>query len=117
MANKRDLKKVIRTICGDLACECMLAAEYVKGVDVEAMHKIVGEIARLQEAALANTSFSFDKVPSDFESTAEYRKARSAYNKRAYTSLRGKFNARVLEIVKQMNAAVPQAVKDANKQK
>lgn len=39
MANKRDLKKQVKYICGDLATECMLAAEYVKGVVPAEMHK------------------------------------------------------------------------------
>ena len=88
MANKRDLKKQVKYICGDLATECMLAAEYVKGVVPAEMHKIVAEIASLQT---------------------------SAYNKKAFAALREKFNNKVQEIVKQMNAALPQAVKDANK--
>ena len=116
MANKRDLKKQVRYICGDIATECMLAADYIKGVDSAAMAKIVSEIAQLQTAALSSVSFCFDKVPSDFETKAAYNKARSAYFKRAFTSLREKFNTRILEIVKDMNAALPQAVKDANKE-
>ena len=72
MANKRDLKKQVRYICGDLASECMLAADYVKGVDRTTMQKIVSEIARLQTATLANMSFAFDKVPSDFDNGATY---------------------------------------------
>ena len=32
MANKRDLKKQISYICGDIATECLIAAEYVKGI-------------------------------------------------------------------------------------
>lgn len=115
MANKRDLKKQVRYICGDLASECMLAADYVKGVDRTTMQKIVSEIARLQTATLANMSFAFDKVPSDFDNGATYTKERLAYNRKAFNALRAKFNSRVQEIVKDMNAALPQAVKDANK--
>ena len=108
MANKRDLKKQVKYICGDLATECMLAAEYVKGVVPAEMHKIVAEIASLQTSALASATFGFDKTEAEFESKA-------AYNKKAFAALREKFNNKVQEIVKQMNAALPQAVKDANK--
>lgn len=114
MANKRDLKKQIRYICGDIAAECLIAGEYVDGVDRKAMREIVRKIAILQQNALQGCSFSFDKVPSDFENLKEYHAARKAYFKKAYDTLREKFNKRVLEIVKEMNAAVPKAVKDAN---
>lgn len=117
MPNKRTLKKQIKYICGDLAAECMIATDYVPGVDRDAMFKCVAEIAALQTGALANSTFSFDKVPSDFATVAEYHKARRAYYKAAYTALREKFNDKINSIVKAMNAAVPQKVKDANKAK
>lgn len=117
MANKRDLKKQITYICGDVATECLIAADYVKGVDAGKMREIVCKLALLQENALKSASFAFDKVPGEFASRQEYNKARAAYFKTAYGSLRDKFNNRILEIVKEMNAALPQEVKDANKRK
>lgn len=116
MANKRDLKKEVRYICGGLATECLLAADYVKGVDRNVMRAIVGKIAALQANALQGVSFSFDKVASDFDSVADYNKERRAYYKAAFDSFRKKFNTRVQEIVKEMNAALPQEIKDANKE-
>lgn len=115
MANKRDLKKEIKYVCGDLAAECILAKNFIKGVDSKAMTAAIGEIASLQTAALSNVSFSFDKYPSDFPTGRAYHKARREYYAEAYKVLRDKFYDKVQEIVKQMNAALPQAVKDANK--
>lgn len=115
MANKRDLKKEIKYVCGDLAAECILAKNFIKGVDSKAMTAAIGEIASLQTAALSNVSFSFDKYPSDFPTGHAYHKARREYYAEAYKVLRDKFYDKVQEIVKQMNAALPQAVKDANK--
>ncbi len=100
MANKRDLKKKVKLICEDLATECMFAADYVKGVDANEMYGIVGKIATLQENALNRISFSFDKTP---------------YFKKAYDSFREKFNNHMQDVVKEMNGALPQEVKDANK--
>ena len=102
MANKRDLKKQISYICGDIATECLIAAEYVKGINKDEMK---------------NVSFAFDKVPGDFSSRNEYKKARAAYFKKAFAAHREKFNTRIQEIVKEMNAALPQEAKDANKRK
>ncbi len=115
MANKRDLKKEIKYVCGDLAAECLLAKNYVKGVDAKAMKEIITKIADLQISALNNVTFVFDKLPKDFESGAAYRKARAEYFKKAFSSLREKFYDKVNALVKEMNAALPQEVKDNNK--
>lgn len=115
MANKRDLKKQVKKICGNMATECLIAAQYVKGVEPKKMYAIVNKLAELQSHALTNISFDFDKVPSEFASMQEYRKAKESYFKQAYTAFREKFNGRIQEIVKEMNAALPQEVKDANK--
>ncbi len=117
MANIRDLKKEVRYVCGDLAAECLMARTFIKGVDRERMEEIVGDIAALQETALSRITFSFDKIPSDFASGREYRAARRAYFKKAYKSFREKFEGHVNDIVREMNAALPQEVKDANKKK
>ncbi|MFH8143180.1 MAG: hypothetical protein K1V88_07135 [Muribaculaceae bacterium] len=115
MANKRELKKEIKYVCGDLAAECLLAKNFVKGVDAKAMTEIITRIADLQISALNKVTFSFDKLPADFETGAAYRKARKEYFKKAFASLREKFYDKVNAIVKEMNAALPQEVKDNNK--
>ena len=115
MANKRDLKKQIKYVCGDIATDALIAGSYVKGVDRKVMSEIVGKLADLQATALQNASFAFDKVESDFENAHAYHTARKAYYRKAYASLRQKFSTKVQEIVKEMNAALPQEVKDANK--
>lgn len=115
MANKRNLKKQVKYVCGDIATDCLIAGNYVKGVDPKTMQALVGELASLQDKTLKNISFAFDKTPRDFETRQAYNKARAAYFHKAYTSLREKFNTRILEVVKEMNAALPEEVKEANK--
>ena len=117
MANIRNLKKEVRYVCGDLAAECLMARTFIKGVDRDRMEEIVGDIAVLQENALEHASFGFDKTPADFASRAEFRAARRSYYKKAYKSFREKFEGHVTDIVRDMNAALPQDVKDANKKK
>lgn len=114
MANKRDIKKEIRYVCGDLAAECLLAKNFVEGVNGDAMTEIITKIADLQISAIEKVSISFDKQRKDFETAAAYRKAHTAYAKAAFGSLREKFYEKVNAIVKEMNAALPQAVKDNN---
>ena len=91
MASKRLLKKQVKYACGDLAAECILAIHFVDGINVEKMQDVVFQIASLQTLVLEKVSFSYDKVKSDFETAVQ-------------------------EIVKSMNALLPQAQKDANKE-
>jgi hypothetical protein len=115
MANKRNLKKQVKHICNDIATECLIAAQFVEGADDKAFMDIVSKTAALQGTALENITFSFDKYPRDFENLKAYRKARNDYYKKAFGSFRAKFNTHVNELVKEMNAAVPQSVRDAHK--
>ncbi|MDE6085972.1 MAG: hypothetical protein K2G40_06185 [Muribaculaceae bacterium] len=115
MSSKRLLKKRVRYVCGDLAAECILAKNFIEGVDGSKMSDIVVKIARLQEATLNKISFAFDKISHDFENKAEFNGKKSKYMKLAFNSLKSEFNQDVLKIVKEMNAVLPQEQKDLNK--
>ena len=109
MANKRNLKKSVYTVCGDLASDALLASILFEDkVDGNKINTIINEIAALQEDTLALVSFSYDKTPRDFESNAAYRKARHKYFSTAYKKLNKDFLDRAIEIVKQLNEAVPE---------
>lgn len=114
-ANKRLLKKEIRSICGALAGECVVAKITIPGVNPEEFNKIIYELADLQESALRLVSVDFPQGPSSFDSKKAYVEARRAYFKEAFTKLKIEFNKRVEEIVKEMNAALPEEQKKANK--
>lgn len=115
MANKRELKKEIRKVCGDIAAECLLAKYFVKGSDAKALNAVINDVADLQISAIDNVTFAFDKQPHDFDTRAEYNKARHTYYAKAFKSLRSKFYDKVNEIVKNLNAAIPQEARDAVK--
>lgn len=114
MANKRALKKAVKNVCADIATECLIAAQYVKGVEPEKMDAIVQRLADLQSSALSSISFGFDKIPSDFERLSDYKAAKESYFKKAYASFKQKFAAHINEVVKEMNNALPVEVKQAN---
>lgn len=116
MSSKRVLKKEIRRVCGNLASECILAQEAFPSIDKEKMHQVVVQIATLQEHALQRVSAGFDRAKLSFDSGREYRAARHAYYQKAFADIKEEFNSRVAEIVKEMNALLPQEVKDANKE-
>lgn len=107
MANKRQLKKQIRYICGDVAAECAMAKHLIDGVDKDTLTGALRHVAALQEMSLARVSTTFDKTPADFGSKKEYNTAKHAFYTKAFTSLREEFNKRLQEIVHEMNSALP----------
>lgn len=115
MSSRRKLKKSIRYTCGDIAVECIIARDVVPHIDKNVMNDIVIKVARLQSATLAKISFGFDKISGDYENDAVYNKARHDYMGKAFKSLKIEFNKQIKEIVKEMNAALPQEQKNLNK--
>ena len=108
-ANKRLLKKEIHRICGALAGECVLAKIAIPGIDREKLNEIIYQLADLQASALRLVSVEFPRPPRSFDNRKEYADARRAYFKASFAKLREHFNARVQEILKEMNATVPDA--------
>jgi hypothetical protein len=113
MANKRQLKKQIRYICGDIAADVLIAGR-LDEINAENVAKFIRAVANLQVESLANATFAFDKTRKDFENRAEYNKARTAYYRKGYDKLRANIFATVNEIVKEINAVLPAEVKAAN---
>lgn len=112
MATKRQLKKFVRNTCGALAAEIIMARAAFPQIARKDVHDIIVEIASLQADTIGKVSIAFDKTPRDFENHSLYRKERRTYFNTAYTKLLDAFDAKVGEIVKKMNAALPQEVKD-----
>lgn len=103
MQSKRDLKKQIRYICGDLVGECLIIGEICPEDKLEALNQLIVELAVLQESTIAKTNFSFDKSPKDFPTVHEYNRAKSAYYREAFTTLHRQFNASLQDAVHRMN--------------
>lgn len=103
MKSKRNLKKQIRYICGDLVGECLLIGEICPEEKQDEVAQLIVDLAVLQENTLSHCNFSFDKTRRDFDSDAAYKKAKSAYYRSAYAALHEKFNARLSELVHTMN--------------
>lgn len=103
MQSKRDLKKQIRYICGDLVGECLLIGEVCPPDKQEALDRLIIDLAVLQESTIAKTNFCFDRSARDFDSPAAYRHARSRYFRAAFSQLHRRFNDSVRECVHRMN--------------
>lgn len=115
MTNKRQLKKHIQYVCGDIATELLIARALYPGFDNEKVGEIIDRLAALQTQTLKNTSFGFDRSARDFEDKSAYNKARAEYTHAAYGKLKAEFDAQIAEIVKQMNALMPEALRSAKK--
>ncbi len=115
MANKRELKQMIRRACGDVAVEAIMADNYLEGSDTQALRQIVLKAAMLQQSFLAHTTFDFDKARRDYDNKAEYNKARHDYYAKAYRTLRSDFVKELQQLVTELNAAIPAAVREAVK--
>lgn len=108
MANKRQLKKFIRNFCGAAAAEILLARAAFPQMDRKKVYDIVKEIASLQSAALNCVTLTFPQSPDAFENSRQYSKARKAYFREAYSKLIEGFDAKMTDIVKKMNEALPE---------
>lgn len=113
MANKRQLKKRISYVCGNLAGDLILASYASKDIDRKTVNKILTDIATLQEDTRAKASFNFDKTVKAFDTVQAYNKARRDYNAKAFEKLRKDFSEQAMAIVKQMNELIPADVRKA----
>lgn len=118
MANKRNLKKYVRYACGALASEIRMAHALFPEIDRKSVYNILVEIAGLQTTTLAKANIAFPGGADKHEegSKARNRAARAVYYREAYGKLLEEFDTRIVEIVKDMNAALPEGVRMALKQ-
>lgn len=107
MSSKRSLKKHIAYVCGELAAECIVGSNLIKGVDRKKMDSLVVKIAILQDSTMRHVNVAFDKAPRAFESLRAYHHARNLYYRAAYKALLDAFGKSVAEIVNEMNSALP----------
>ena len=115
MANKRIVKKQIRNLCGAIADELLYASCFIESFDDEKTDKLVARAAALQINALSHCSFAFDKSSKEFDSVHDYNEARRKYNRTAFAKLNADVKAEVAAILKEMNAMLPQELRDAVK--
>src|SRR5574344_1752222 len=99
MANKRQLKKSIKFICGDVAGECLFS-ECSMNADAQKMSQAIVDLAELQDDAIRKVSVSFDKTKKDTGDSKAYKKAHRDYYKAAYMTLRKEFKESLIAIVK-----------------
>lgn len=93
MANKRETKKNINYIAGELFTECLIQSLYVPGTDKAKADEVMGDILRFQDDYLRRVSQVKNVKPT--EPKNEYRKS----VKKFFKQLREEFNAKTDEFV------------------
>lgn len=111
MSTKRDLKKNIRNTCGGLALDMVSAGNLFPQISSKDVEDIVYDCALLQLDTISRINIVFDRSHADFPNVREYNIARHEYFTKAYRALMTEFNRGVGEIVKRMNAALPDDVR------
>lgn len=112
MASKRNLKKHINNIGAELSAKAVIVGT-LAGVDDETIDNLVVKALDAQMKALSHISISFDRVPRDFESGREYRKARRAYFSRAYRAACDELMKQVGLFAGDLNAIMPAEYREA----
>ena len=114
--NKRDFKKYVESV-GDSACASMAEVyDTVDNVDkskvADAVEKVISAVA----AAKTNADITFDKGVKAFPNLKEYSKAKEAFYKSLFKKVNDDFYNDLDEALKLFNSAVPEEVKQENKE-
>lgn len=65
MANKRNLKKAINTMCGELFAECVAINHYQKGVSTDDLDNVMKSILLLQDDMISRVSHPEPGMPAN----------------------------------------------------
>lgn len=111
MANKRDLKKNIKNICGEIAAEAIFACYAYENIDVAKMNDMVIALADLQQDSIVKVSVSYDKNIKSFNGDKKaYQKAKSQYYQSCFKTLISQFNDTLKQVLAEMNTIRKEAV-------
>ncbi|MCH5227485.1 MAG: hypothetical protein J1F16_06710 [Muribaculaceae bacterium] len=114
--NKRDFKKYVESV-GDSACSSMVDVyETVENVDKVKVANAVEKVIAAVAAAKSNADVTFDKGVKAFDSLAEYSKEKKNFYRALFKKIYEDFYKDLDEAVKEFNSAVPEDVKEENKQ-
>ncbi len=115
MANKREFKKAIAAVGGAICNDMMTVAICVDGVDRNAIDAAISRVLSATENAIERSNIFFDKGRRAFPTEEEYIKAKRAFFKQLFDKIHKEYTAVLDETIKQFNAAIPAAAKEANK--
>ena len=94
----------------------MMAYYNIPGADVDAIDEAIIDVLKAGEIALAQSNVQFDKSAKAFANRKEYNNEKAKYFRMVYTKIHKEFTEALGVALKKFNAAIPQEIKDINKQ-
>lgn len=116
MVNKREFKKYVDALGSSVAQEMMLAYYNVEGIDGKATGEAVQKVIAAVEEAKCNANRYFDRGPRAFADRKEYAVAKRNFFRALFQKIEKDFNGEINAALKQFNAALPEEVKQAQKE-
>ncbi len=116
MVNKRELKKYVEALGSSVAQEMMLVYYSVEGIDAKAIGEAVQTVIAAVETAKCNANRSFDRGRRAFADNREYAVAKRKFFRTLFQKIENDFNSEINAALKQFNAALPENVKQAQKE-
>ena len=114
--NKREFKKYVEAL-GDSACASMAEVfDTVDNIDKAKVADAVEKVIAATAAAKSNADVTFDKGVKAFENIVEYSKAKKDFYRKLFVKIQDDFYKELEDAVKLFNSAVPQEVKEENKE-
>lgn len=107
MANKRELKKSLEALSSALVNEMMASYYNSQDADREKINDAIRTIADAMVKAKHDTNVLFDKGVKDFDSLADYNKAKSEFTKKKYADAIAGYNEALEKALKAYNEAMP----------
>lgn len=106
MANKRELKKYLKCVSGEVIEEALFISEYYDNVDGEKINAVIGKVLNLVVEKVSDVSVSFDKTCKiSFNGDRKaYNKAHATYYKACYHRLLSDFQEGINEAIKDIKS-------------
>lgn len=114
--NKQQFKKAVEAIGASICNEMMTVYYNEEGVDQDKISQAVAKVLGATASAKSNANVFFDRGRKAFSDAKDYNKAKADFFKKLFKRIHEDFNNEISAALKLFNEAVPQAVKDANKQ-
>lgn len=116
MANKRDFRKYVGNVVNNICQDMMIAYYNIENIDLNAIDEAIIDILKAGEFALAQSNVKFDRSIKSFNSPIEYSKEKAKFYRTVYNKIHKEFVEAIANALKKFNTAIPQEVKDRNKQ-
>lgn len=114
--NKQQFKKAVEAVGASICNEMMSVYYNEKGVDQDKISQAVAKVLGAIAAGKSNANRKFDRGAKSFADAHSYKVAKEDFYKKLFKRIHEDFNSEISTALKLFNEAVPQAVKDANKQ-